>query len=167
MRFSSARVQFRRREYALRAPFPSAMVQVLARGTRASSAVPLSRGINSVMGARASSAAPLNHGKGACASRAASPSHAPRSNQTAAPARRSTQRVCSPPPLPDHVVAGGLSVGRPTPKHLSLTMWWRSLLRCGTANIKHRDLLRGSIRCFLATAAGALSFFPSRRSRRD
>ena len=38
-------------------------------------------------------------------------------------------------------------------------------LRCGKATLKHRDLWRGSIRCSLATVAGALSFFPSRRSR--
>ena len=123
VRFSSARVQFRRREHALRAPFPSTLVQVLARGTRAFSAVLLSPGINSAMGARASSAASLNYGKGVCASRAASPSYAPRSNKTAAPSCRSTQRECSLPPLPDHVVAGGLRCGKantktPLPDHV-------------------------------------------------
>ena len=41
-----------------------------ADGNRASSAVSLSRGINSAMGVRAPNAAPINHGTGACALRA-------------------------------------------------------------------------------------------------
>ena len=59
-----------------------------AKGSRAHSDVPLSRGKNLSTGVRVPNAAPLNHGKGACASRAAPPSHASRSNEAAATARR-------------------------------------------------------------------------------
>ena len=75
-------------------------------GTRAPCAVPLghgpnsakgtrapTRGINSPTGVRAPSADPLNHGRGACASRGAPPSHAPRSNEAAAPAHLLSERV--------------------------------------------------------------------------
>ena len=114
-----------------------------AEGTRAPSAIPLSRGINSVTVVRASSVAPLNHGKGACPSRAASLSHASRSNEAAATALRSPKRTCSPPLLPDHVVAVGL--------------------RCGKTNTTAPRYFQGSIQCFLATAVGALFSFPSKR----
>ena len=79
-----------------------------AKGTRANSAVPLSRGINSATGGRVSNVAPLNYGTGACASRAAPLSHAPRSKEDVASARRLSKRTCSPSPLSDHVVAVGL-----------------------------------------------------------
>ena len=73
----------RRREPALRAPLPSAtaLFRPLSLGTEAS----------------AQSTAPQ--------------SHAPRSSQTAAPARLSLQRGCPTPP-PDHAVAVGLSCGK-------------------------------------------------------
>ena len=55
--------------------------------------------------------APLSLGTAAHAPSAASPSHAPRSSQTAAPARRSYQRGCPTPPPPGHAVAAGLRCG--------------------------------------------------------
>ena len=76
-----------------------------AKGARAHGDVPLSRGKMSATGVRVPNAAPLNHGKGACASRAAHPSHASRSNEAAATARRPPKQRCSPSPLFDHVVA--------------------------------------------------------------
>ena len=60
---------------------------------RASGAAPLSYGIIQATGACASGSAPLSLDTGACALSAAPLSHAPRSSQTAAPARRSFQRV--------------------------------------------------------------------------
>ena len=76
-----------------------------AQGTHDHNAVPLSHGINSATGVRVSNAAPLNHGTGACASRAAPPSHASRSNEAAAMEPRPPKRTCSPPPLSICLVA--------------------------------------------------------------
>ena len=56
--------------------------------------------------------APLSLGTAAHAPSAASPSHAPRSSQTAAPARRSYQRGCPTPPPLGHAVAVGLRCGK-------------------------------------------------------
>ena len=50
--------------------------------------------------------------RGARAPAAAPPSHAPRSSQTAAPARRSFQRGCPTPPPPGRAVAVGLRCGK-------------------------------------------------------
>ena len=97
-----------------------------ATGTRANSVVPLSRGINSATGGRVSNAAPLNYGRGACASRAAPPSHASRSNEAAATARRPFKRMCSLSPLSDHVVPVGLRCGKANSKTLFQAMKWRS-----------------------------------------
>ena len=93
-----------------------------AKGTHAHSAVPLSRDINSATGIRVSNAAPLNYGTGACASRAALPSHASRSNEAAATARRPPRQTCSPALLSDQVVTAGLRCGKAntkTPRSLS------------------------------------------------
>ena len=138
-----------------------------AKGTRAHSAVPLSRGINSATRVRVSNTAPLNHGKGAGASRATPPSHASRSSEAAVTARRPPKRTCSPSPLSDQVVAVGLRCGKANSKTLLPGHEMAVGLRCGKANTKHLDLWRGSIRCSLATVTSVLSFFPSRRSRRD
>ena len=105
-----------------------------AKGIRAHSAVPLSHGINSATGGRVSNAAPLNHGKGACASRAAPPSHASRSIEDAATARGPPKRTCSPSPLSNQVVAVGLRCEKansktPLPGHEVAVG-----LRCGKAN---------------------------------
>ena len=135
-----------------------------AKGARARSAVPLSRGINSAKGVRVLIVAPLNHGKGACASRAALPSHASR-NEAAAMARQPPKRTCSPPPRPDHVVAVGLRCEKAISKTLLPDHAVTVGLRCGKAITKTPDRLRGSIQCSFATTAGALSFFPSRTSR--
>ena len=161
--------QYRRREPACRGRFPFARVSTTgtrascavllgngpnpAKRTRAPSAVPLSRGINSATGVRVPNTAPFNHGKGACASRATPPSHASRSSEAAATARHSLKRTCSPPPLPDHVVAVGLRCGKansktPLPVHEVAVG-----LRCGKSNTKTPRSLRGSIRCPLATVA--------------
>ena len=58
----------------------------------------LSYGVIQATGACAPGAAPLSLGTGGRAPSAAPPSHAPRSSQTAAPARRSYQRGCPTPP---------------------------------------------------------------------
>ena len=138
-----------------------------AKETRAHSAVPLSRGINLATGACVLNAAPFNHAKGACDSRASPPSLALRSNEAAATARRPPTRTCSPSHISDHVVAVGLKCGMVNSKALLPGHEVAVGLRCGKANTKHRDIRRGSIRCSLATVVGALSFFPSRRSRRE
>ena len=104
--------------------------------TRAPSAVPLSRGIKSATGVRVSRAAPLNHGKVACASRAASPSHAPRTNENAAPIRRCSRQTCSPLPLTDHVVAIGLRCGKTNSKTPLLDHVAAVGLRYGKFNTK-------------------------------
>ena len=67
-------------------------------------------------GIRVLNAALLNHGKGACVSRAASPSHASRSNEVVATVRRLLQRMCSTFPLSDHVLAVGLRSGKANTK---------------------------------------------------
>ena len=129
--FFSARLLVRRRECVLPASaVPLGHGSSSARGTHASSAVPLSRGItsNSTMEVRATNAAPIHHGTGACVS-PAPPRHASRSNKAAVTARRLFRQTCSLPPLPDHVVA---------------------------KTTIHRDILRGSIRFYLVIAAGAL-----------
>ena len=78
-----------------------------ATGARASGAAPLSYGIIQATGACASAPAPLSVGTGACATGAPSPSHAPRSSQTAEPACRSFYRECSTLPPTGHAVAVG------------------------------------------------------------
>ena len=83
-----------------------------ATGARASGAAPLSYGIIQATGACASGPAPLSVGTGACATDAPSPSHAPRSSQTAAPARRSFRRGCSTLPPTGHAVAVGWRCGK-------------------------------------------------------
>ena len=93
-----------------------------ARGTHAHNAVLLSRRKHLATGVRVSNAAPLNHGTGACASRAAPPSHASRSNEAAATARRPPKRTCSLSPLSDQLVAVGLRCGKgktETPRSLA------------------------------------------------
>ena len=79
-----------------------------ATGARASSAAPLSYGIIRSAGACALGAASLSRGTGSRAPSAAPSSHAPRSSQTATPARRSFQRGCPTPPPPGHAVAVSL-----------------------------------------------------------
>ena len=86
------------------------------KGIRAQSAVPLSHVINSATGVRVSNVAPVNHVKGVCALHAAHPSHASRSNEAAATARRPPKRTCSPPPFSDHLVAVGLRCGKANTK---------------------------------------------------
>ena len=107
-----------------------------AKGTRAHNAVPLSHGIKSATGVRFSNATPLNHGKEACASRAAPPSHASRSNESAATARRPPKRTCSPLPLSDHVRAVSLRYGKANSKTLLRNQEVVVGLRCGKANTK-------------------------------
>ena len=80
-------------------------------GAHASSATPLSYGIIQTTGTCASGTAPLSLGKGARAPSTTPPSHAPRSSQTTAPARRSFQRECPSPP-PCHAVAVGFRRGK-------------------------------------------------------
>ena len=138
-----------------------------ATGTRANSVVPLSRGINSAMGGRVSNAAPLNHGKGACASGAAPPGHASRNNTDAATARRSLTRKCSPSPRSDRVATVGLRCGKASSKTPPSGHEVAVGLRCGKANTTTPSCLARLNPVFLATVAGALSFFPSRRSRQD
>ena len=79
-----------------------------ATGVRALSASPLSYDVIQATGACASGAAPLSLGTGVRAPTAAPSSHAPRSSQTAAPARRSFQRGYPTPPPPGHAVVVGL-----------------------------------------------------------
>ena len=138
-----------------------------AKGTRAHSAVPLSRGINSATGVRISNAAPLNHGKGACASRAAPPSHASPSNEADATVRRPPKRTCSPSPLSDHVVAVGLRCGKANSKTLLPGHEVAVGLRCGKANTKTPRSLVRLDPVFPRDSSGRSILFPSRRSRRD
>ena len=81
--FPSARLLFER---ARPAPFPWPWSE-FGEGTRASSAVPLSRGKNPAMGVCAPNSAPLNHDTGACVLRAP-PRYASRRTTGAVTARR-------------------------------------------------------------------------------
>ena len=130
-----------------------------AKRTCAHSVVPLSRGINSATGGRVSNAAPLNHGRGACASGAAPPSHASRSNEDAATARRPPSRTCSPSPRSDQVVAVGLRCGRPT---LTLRAGHKVVvgLRCGKANTKTPTSLVRLDPVFTRDSSGRSILFP-------
>ena len=115
-----------------------------AKGTRAPSAVTPFRGSNSTMRARAPNAAPLNHDTGACTSHVP-PRHASRSKRAAATMRRPHTRAGSSPLLPGRKAAVDL--------------------RCEKANPYTPRCFTKWIWCLLAIVAGALSLFPSRRSR--
>ena len=131
-----------------------------AKGTHAHSAVPLSRGINSATGVCISSAAPLNHGTGACASRAALPSHASRSNGDAATARRPPKRTCSPSPLSDQVVSVGLRCGKANSKTFLPGHEVAVGLRCGKANTKTPRSLARLDPLFPRDSSGRSILFP-------
>ena len=81
-------------------------------GARTLGAAPLGYGISQATGTCASGSAPFSLGTGACAPSPAPPSHAPRSSQTAEPARRPFQRGCPTRPPPNHAVAVGLRCGK-------------------------------------------------------
>ena len=111
---------------------------------RASSAVPPCHGSNSIMAARAPNAAPFDYDPGACDPHTPR-RHASRSKKAAVTTRRPHSRAGSSPLFSDREEAAGL--------------------RCGKASPNTPRVLLGSIRCFLAIVAGALSFVLSRRSR--
>ena len=100
-----------------------------AKGTRAPSAVPLCRGVNSATGYAFQTPPPSTMGREPTL-------HASRSKEAAATARRSLKRTCSPPPLPDHVVAVGLRYGKANSKTLLRNQEVVVGLRCGKANTK-------------------------------
>ena len=105
----------------------------LGDGNRASSAISLSRGINSAMGVCAPNAAPINHGTGACALRAPPQACVTQQYSCGDDASPFFARTCSPPPLPDQAVTVGLRCGTVDPQtdhEVAVD------LRCGEANTK-------------------------------
>ena len=95
-------------------------------GNRASSAVSVSRGINSAMGYALQTPPPSTMARepALCA---LPPRHASRSNIAAVTARRLFTRLCSSPPLPDQAVTVGLRCRTADPQTLFLTTRWRSV----------------------------------------
>ena len=133
-----------------------------AKGTRVPSAVPFSRGVTSATKVLVSGAALLNHGTGACASRAVPPSHASSSNEADARARRSTKRTCSPPSLPDHMLAVGLRCGKANSKALLPDHRMAVGLRCGKANTKTPRSLSTLDPLFSRDSSGRSILFPTK-----
>ena len=118
-------------------------------------------------GVRSPNAAPINDGTGVCALRA--PPHERIGKQYIAvvTARRLLTRTCSPHPLSAQAVTVGFRCGTIDPRTRFLfTRWW-SVSGVGRPTLQHRDILGGSIQCFLVIAAGVHSIFPLRWSRQE
>ena len=103
-------------------------------GNHASSAVFLSRGINSAMGVRAPNAAPITHGTRACAF-CVPPQVRVAQQYSCCDGASPFSRTCSYPPLPDHAVTVGLRCGTADPQTLFSGHEVTVGLGCGQDNI--------------------------------
>ena len=92
--------------------------------------------------------------------RALLPRHGSRNSIAAVTAFRLFTRTRSFPTLPDPAVVVGLRCGTVDPQIFFLATRWRSIRDVGRPTLKHRDFLRGLIRCLLAMTANILSVFP-------